>query len=262
MPPHGRGESILGGSGSSGSGPTLQAIVSDEEQTQQAGRGKGGGRRTKSAAYGTLETIMSSSRSSDEDKSRKKPAAVLAEEIRGRAVKKEQEGSKSQQNAPAVAGEPEASAPIVTRHVRSKSATFASIIIDNAQAFQREAATSLVSPISLISEPARPRTSTADLGNIPIIAEDFRLGPTSLPSVVPTKSYLPRNLSMSSTSKPPYLRPTILGSISSWLPWNKPIDLENLPGRSRRRSHAEGSLRELLKSTQHDGKGKSVDRGG
>jgi hypothetical protein len=261
MPPHGRGEPIILGAGANGGGPTLQAIGSDDEQTRHVGRGSRMGRRTKSAAYGTLETIMSSSRSSDEDKTRKKPAAVIAEEVRGRAAKKELETALNKDKVED-AVEPEPAEPRPVKHVRSKSATFASMIIDNAQGFKNEATTNLISPTSLISEPARPQTSTAEFDNIPTSDESAPFSSPTLQSLVSPKPSLIRNESMASTLRPDEPRLSILGSLGSWLPWKRPAGLETFQDRMRSGSHAEGSLRELLKSTDYDRKGKRVDRAG
>jgi hypothetical protein len=264
MPPHGRGDVSLVGPGVNAGGPTLQAIASDDDQTRHTIRGSRTGRRTKSAAYGTLETIMSSSRSSEEDKSRKKPAAVLAEEVRGRAAKKGLESVQSKQAAVEVPLDVETMASRPTKHVRSKSATFASMIIDNAHGSKNEAATSLVSPISLISGPARPQTSTADLENIPTIDGEAAFSFPTLQSMISSKPALIRNESMvsSATLRPEKPRSTTFGSISSWLPWSRPAGFGGLQERMRSGSHAEGSLRDLLKASEYDRKGKGVDRAG
>ncbi|KAH6850766.1 hypothetical protein B0I37DRAFT_120887 [Chaetomium sp. MPI-CAGE-AT-0009] len=76
--------------GHSNAGPTLQAITSDDENTARSShsRRRNAGAKRRSVAYGTLETIMSSSRSSEEDKSKKKSAAELVGEVRGRAARK------------------------------------------------------------------------------------------------------------------------------------------------------------------------------
>ncbi|XXH00383.1 Asparagine-rich protein (ARP protein) [Hypoxylon texense] len=91
--PQGSGSGFVGPSAVSSSsrpslpmGPTLQAISSDDEQTGPVQKKRRSIARRRSVAYGTLETIMSSSRSSDEDKCRKKPAAEIVEEVRGRAA--------------------------------------------------------------------------------------------------------------------------------------------------------------------------------
>jgi hypothetical protein len=264
MPPHGRGEAIMQSVGlgvgphAIAGGPTLQAVGSDDEHARPVGRLRSG-RRTKSAAYGTLETIMSSSRSSEEDKSEKKPAAVLAEEVRGRAAKKEIVPSNKDLDNPKLP-EPVEQRP---KHVRSKSASFASMIIDNAQGFKNDTPTQLISPTSLISEPARPQTSTAaDLRHVPVFGESEAY--TSLNShKFGSKPTMIRNESRASTLRHELKRkPSLLDSISSWLPWgrNPPVAVGNQPGRMRSASHAEGSLRELLKSTDLDQKGKGVDR--
>ncbi|KAH6626415.1 hypothetical protein B0J18DRAFT_140498 [Chaetomium sp. MPI-SDFR-AT-0129] len=73
---------------STGGGPTLQAITSDDENPARLHSRRRAGTKRRSAAYGTLETIMSSSRSSEEDKSKKKSAAELVTEVRGRAARK------------------------------------------------------------------------------------------------------------------------------------------------------------------------------
>jgi len=266
MPPHGRGEPILHNVGlgvgpHAVGGPTLQAIGSDDEQTRPVGRGSRGGRRTKSVAYGTLETIMSSSRSSDEDKSKKKPAAVIAEEVRGRAAKKELEAASKKDAEAAIEAGPANERP--SNHVRSKSASFASMIIDNAQGSKHDATTQLLSPTSLISEPARPQTSTAtDLETVTVFEAAQYTSP-ALSSFTAPK--LIRNESIASTIRPePEGRPSILGSLGSWLPWTKNSGSSNdiFQGRNRSTSYAEGSLRELLKSKDFDRKGKAVDRTG
>ena len=268
MPPHGRGEPILqrvglGVSSQAGpGGPTLQAIVSDDEGPRHMGRGSRGGRRTKSVAYGTLETIMSSSRSSEEEKSKKKPAAVLAEEVRGRAARKELKTQKSTRPEDVSEATAEQSPP---KHTRSRSATFASIIIDNAQGF-KEATPIAIPPTSLISEPARPQTSTAmDFDTMPVFDDTEQERSPTLYSLMSSSPGILRHESMSSTLRPePEPRSTLFGSLGSWLPWSRsPGQGENsFPGRMRSASHAEGSLRELLKSTDVDRKGKGVDRTG
>ncbi|KAH7371890.1 hypothetical protein BKA64DRAFT_587290 [Cadophora sp. MPI-SDFR-AT-0126] len=269
MPPHGRGEPILQnvglGVGHHGhhavGGPTLQAIGSDDEQTRPVGRGSRGGRRTKSAAYGTLETIMSSSRSSDEDKTKKKPAAVIAEEVRGRAAKKELQAASKKSAEEAIEAGPAVERP--SKHVRSKSASFASMIIDNAQGSKHDASAQVLSPTSLISEPARPQTSTAtDLETVTVFEADQYISP-ALSSFTAPK--LIRNESIASTLRPePEGRSSILGNLGAWLPWTKNSVSSNdiFQGRNRSTSHAEGSLRDLLKSKEFDRKGKAVDRTG
>jgi hypothetical protein len=254
MPPHGQGEAIIAAAGPSGGGPTLQAISSDDEHTRQVRRS--GGRRTRSAAYGTLETIMSSSRSSDEDKSKKKPAAVLAEEVRGRAAKK-QLNAKKNDTGEVVDSETTQSSP--TKRVRSKSTSFASMMIDNAESFRHDPASNTASPELLISEPARPQTSIALLANVRSFGESSQSA-----SIQPLVFRRPAwtRASPATQASEPNAGSSILESLSSWLPWaRQPPNIGSqdriTPGLI---SHAEGSLRELLRSTDSDVKGKAIDR--
>jgi hypothetical protein len=262
MPPHGRGESFLSGAvpsgpSSSNGGPTLQAVGSDDEPGRQIGRGSRGGRRAKSAAYGTLETIMSSSRSSEEDNTKKKPAAVLAEEVRGRATMKAiVADSKPHVEEPTAANSTQRPG-----HVRSKSATFASVVIDTAQGSRHDATSQALPASSLISEPARPQTSRpSDLVSVPVLG-DPPATPT-LQSLMSLKPAMIQNESRVATQKAEAApKPTILKSLGSWLPWNK-SQQANFPTKRRSTSHAEGSLRDLLRVTESDSKGKGVDRTG
>ncbi|KAI9651105.1 hypothetical protein NHQ30_001142 [Ciborinia camelliae] len=265
-PPHGSGDRIpqIGiASGADLGVPTLQAVDPDDNPTRNLARSSRGSRRGKSVAYGTLETIMSSSRSSDEDKSRKKPAAVLEDEVRGREASKEVEVSPPSSNMieEAVAPEaiPERRPP--SKHIRSRSATFASMIIDNAQSFKQEQKPQVASPTFLISQPARPQTSAADFEHMPAFDELLPTRPSTFHGLTLPKPTLIRNESIASTLRPETSpRSSILGSLSSWLPWGKPPSpIQTFQGRARSGSHAEGSLRSLLRSTDIDRKGKAVD---
>ncbi|KAJ8061740.1 hypothetical protein OCU04_009537 [Sclerotinia nivalis] len=265
-PPHGSGDRIpqIGtASGVDLGVSTLQAVEPDQTPTRHFTRSSRGSRRGKSVAYGTLETIMSSSRSSDEDKSRKKPAAVLEDEVRGRAARKEVEVSPSSSE---VIGDSVAPGTISERqpphkHVRSKSATFASMIIDNAQSFKQEHKPQVASPTFLISEPARPQTSAADLEHMPAFDKHTPNRPYTFHEMTLPKPTLIRNESIASTLRPETSpRSSILSNLSSWLPWSKPPSpVRTFQGRARSGSHAEGSLRSLLRSTDIDRRGKNVD---
>lgn len=267
MPPHGHGEPFLqrvglGVNTTSGSGPTLQAIFSDDEGSRPMERRSRGGRRTKSVAYGTLETIMSSSRSSDEDKTKKKPAAVIAEEVRGRASKKEIEAALTT-NIDVDGGlEARFAERSTLKHTRSRSATFASMIIDNAQGFKNDISSHPIPQTSLISEPARPQTSiTTDMGSMPALDEIEQARSPTLHSFMLSRAGTNRHASMSSTLRPELeTRPSIFGGFGSWLPWSRSPAGVNYSESAKNRSHAEGKLRELLKSADIDRKGKGVDR--
>ncbi|CAL3970110.1 hypothetical protein PZA11_006402 [Diplocarpon coronariae] len=268
MPPHGRGEAVLQtvGLGVASKpvvgGPSLQAIGSDDEQPRHVG--KRSGRRSKSVAYGTLETIMSSSRSSEEDKSKKKPAAVIAEDVLARAAEKELQAAASKEEAADNAIESGKPPERPSKHGRSKSASFASLVIDNAHGSKLDASSHFVSPASLLSEPACPQTSTASgLENGPVF-ESYQYKSSRLQSLMSPKTTMIRNNeSIASTLRPEgEHQSSILGNIGSWLPWSRHATTSNqvFQGRKGGDFNAEGSLRDLLRSTNLDQKGKSVDR--
>lgn len=263
MPPHGDGDPFLlqrTGNTVQAGGPTLEAIASDDEQPRHSGRPSRGGRqRTKSMAYGTLETIYSSSKSSEEEKTKKKPAKEIAEEVRGRAIKKASlvpdTTNGSPIDGPAVKNLSNVSPR--PRHTRSQSASFASILIDSAHGFKGDAASRLISPAALVSEPARPQTSIAEQ-DLSVLEDSSTIGSATMPSLI-------RQESMASTLRPASnARPSVFSNLASWLQWGRPVEtpLESNTGGSRLQSHAEGSLRELLKATNSDRKGKAVDRVG
>ncbi|KAI1192070.1 hypothetical protein F5B17DRAFT_380732 [Nemania serpens] len=90
--PHGSGAGFVQGGAASmvtalpahnDGDPTLQATPIEDERAGTNHRRRAAA-RTRSTAYGTLETIISSSRSSDEDSSKTKSAAGLAAQVRGR----------------------------------------------------------------------------------------------------------------------------------------------------------------------------------
>jgi hypothetical protein len=263
MPPHGDGDPFLlhtTGNAVQVGGPTLEAIASDDEQPRHSGRPPRGGRqRTKSMAYGTLETIYSSSKSSEEEKTKKKPAKEIAEEVRGRAIKKASVVP-DLINGSAIDGPAAGHLPAVSprpKHARSQSASFASMLIDSTHGAKGDATSRLLSPAALISEPARPQTSRAE--------QDLSILEDASTIASATMSPLTRHESMASTLLPTSnTRPSMFSNLSSWLPWSRPMDTtseSNAEGR-RNPSHAEGSLRELLKATDADRKGKAVDRTG
>lgn len=272
MPPHGRGEQFFQPVSQvhpvQGQlvGPTLQAIGSDDEQPRLASRSSKTGRRARSAAYGTLETIMSSSRSSDEDKSSKKPAAVLADEVRGRAAARSETAVEP---SPPVVGlkQRAKTEPLTkpsTRQVRSRSATFASIVIDNAQGGKHKSDYQSAPIVSLVSEPSRPQTSgviTLDVvSNIDRRPQTSVAGPLDINS---PRSIINNDSTVPSSHLKNEERTSLLSNLSAWLLWGKRSENQksSIQGRARALSHAEGSLREILKSSEIDIKGKGADRG-
>ncbi|KAI0597973.1 hypothetical protein F4775DRAFT_202370 [Biscogniauxia sp. FL1348] len=158
--PHGSGAGFMASLASSGlpvpSGPTLQAISSDEEHTSTRHTRRRSIVRPKSVAYGTLETIISSSRSSDENKSKNQSAAEIAAAVRGRLT-----GPGQEEDGSANSTEAQASNEGQDKQLRPRPTLFAASIIDNSRnPIRGEGDTPC---FSLVSEPARPETSRSHL---------------------------------------------------------------------------------------------------
>lgn len=254
--PHGSGASFLaaGDQSQDSQGPTLQAISSDDERNmkRRGGRRPIGVRRN-SRAMGTLETIMSSSRSSDEDRSKKKSAADIAEEVRGRAARKGSRhgSSKSSQSDPEEDQPPEEDVPLrVPRTRRSGSlalidGTRMSLVLTDTNASQNSA-------MGLLSGPAQPQTSSSQLEIRTSPEQPYKEHRTKRTKTkVTTSEGFAQPLVHGSISPidPPYHRSSIMSTLSDWIHWRVPDPLPAPQGR------AEGSLRELLRSTDVKGKG-------
>lgn len=282
--PHGSGAAFLATAGPSSSsgrrrgnngssqahamgGPTLQAINSDDDDhTGRGHRKRRSGARRRSVAYGTLETIMSSSRSSEEEKVKKKSAAEIAEEVRGRAMRKDPgragSGSGSGSGSTALGESGSGSGPQpgpIKNLARKKSASFATAVMDNntRHAGQSDVTSPRGSASALVSEPARPQTSSSHLqtrtapddgglGNIqPATAQSAEL----LEAVA---GLLPHAEDLRPLGGGP-------GSWGSWIPWRGAGTGGTSPTRDGKTSHAEGSLRQLLKTIDGKDKGKAVE---
>ncbi|KAH6892275.1 hypothetical protein B0T10DRAFT_457985 [Thelonectria olida] len=251
--PHGSGTSFMasGDQAQDSQGPTLQAISSDDERNiKRRGRRPIGVRRN-SRAMGTLETIMSSSRSSDEDRSKKKSAADIAEEVRGRAAKKGSRhgSSKSSQSDPEENQTiEEDSPPRFPRTRRSGSlalidGTRMSLILTDTNAPQN---------IGLLSEPAQPQTSSSQLEirtGYEQLHKERRTKRTKTKVATSEGSTQPLVHGSISPVDPPYHRNSIMSTLSDWMHW-RAADSSPMP-----QGRAEGSLRELLRSTDVKGKG-------
>jgi len=288
--PHGSGESFLAAVSAPNlqqppQGPTLQAVSSDDErQMARHGRRRRPGMRRRSVAVGTLETIMSSSRSSEEDKSKKhKSAAEIAEDVRNRAAARKGSGSSSPvsstegdatasgENAPTAKPEDtsgEAGQETQQVQPRRKSVSLAAVVIENTRQHGittatitttgttasrgRSASSPKASAPGLISEPARPQTSTNYLEIRPVADQSAASGDAATSAKLKTKGESHNNTATAQQQG-------ILSNLTGWI-WWRPAT----PGASGpKTSHAEGSLRELLKSSEEDKgdvKGKGVER--
>ncbi|KAH7318493.1 hypothetical protein B0I35DRAFT_244245 [Stachybotrys elegans] len=253
--PHGSGTAFLSPSSHEAPGPTLQAISSDDERVMRRQKKRRNGARRRSRAMGTLETIMSSSRSSDEERSAKRSAAEIAEEVRGRAARKH-----SDESSPTVSTDstfndehsPEIDA-LRKPNPGKKSASLALIEGKRQGLSHGDESNPRSSNPGLVSEPAMPQASTSQLeirtGSDEPHHEHYTYQGTRPVPVYTNKTYEQKE--SVSTEGGLAAAPGLLASLSAWMPWRT-----NTTTNSQAR--AEGTLRELLRST--DVKGKGVTR--
>ncbi|KAH8888882.1 hypothetical protein GQ53DRAFT_767435 [Thozetella sp. PMI_491] len=274
---HGRSNSL--------GGPTLQAIGSDDERRRR----RGGGRR-RSVAYGTLETIMSSSGSSGEAKSKKKPAAEIAAEVRGRAAGQKNSANSAGSGSGSASGlgsnatnfssgtlEAGLAADGRTQDAeqsklaRKKSTSFATAVIGSHNT-HKDLASPRGSTAALVGEPAQPRTSTSHIEIQTADAFADSASSSTGSSSPRNRERLEAHFSVKSEHEAELEEfPRIstgpsngglLSSLSSWVPWRAPAGSEHIMpiGQRGASSHAEGSLRQLLRSAEPPapGKGKTV----
>ncbi|KAH8652321.1 hypothetical protein BX600DRAFT_472305 [Xylariales sp. PMI_506] len=292
--PHSSGTGFLASASSSSSrhqaagGPTLQAISSDDEQNSTRHRKRRSGARRRSAAYGTLETIMSSSRSSEEDKSKKKSAQELADEVRGRASRHHNGGSGSSRSS---AGDTQSNENSTRSVARKKSTSFATAMLDSTrhQGPTGDVMSPRASGTALVSEPAKPKTSGSHL-EIRTTQDDVaasRVYAHHEPPGEPSHPVISGSMAAAAISSPEEPRPPsslgLLSGFGSWIPWRggggggggsgsvsdrvvvTEVAAADTKGGTKRnpKSYAEGSLRDLLKSTDGspaDLKTKTVER--
>lgn len=278
--PHGSGTGFLSTSGSSAArgaqapmGPTLQAIPSDDEQsTTRQKRRRGAAARRKSAAHSTLETIMSSSRSSEEDKSKKKSAQELTDDVRGRASRKRKDGGSGSASSYSGEEEPSPSSPGNADGCRKsvsrrKSSSFATAVMDSTRQSQGgDWSSPRASGAALVGEPAKPETSHSHLE----IRTSQEPGVDSHPpeaSAEPSRAVLSASVAAADITSPeePRGQSRLLAGFSSWIPWRgssvTEVASSDTKGGAKSKSYAEGTLRELLRSSEAsplDTKGKGI----
>lgn len=285
--PHGSGSSFISAVPSSvrrrghaknshnQSGPTLQAIQSDDDDNSASARShrkrRSTGRR-RSAAYGTLETIMSSSRSSEEDKTKKKSASELADEVRGRASSHPDRSVSSSSITDDRIRNVLRDGDNYKKVTRKRSKSFANAIIHadtTKNHTSGEAASPHTSSAALVSEPSMPQTSSSHL--------EIRTTSNELFGDASTQGSQPESQDGSERTVAQYLQSLtpkddprvsssgLISGFGNWVPWKAASSGATAipqPGpASTNPSHAEGSLRELLKTVDvKDKKGKSVER--
>lgn len=242
-------------------GPTLQAIqLGDESGSARSHRKRRSGGRRRSAAYGTLETIMSSSRSSEEDKSKKKSAAEIAEGVRGRSASKSSGSASGSPATDTAAGKATFQVKPARLLARKKSSSFANAILQ-ADSTKHQVAGQTTSPRSsaaaLLSDPALPQTSASHLEIRTTPVDGYTL--ESQPQFQDSSGAV-ESLSANDPRTPGNVR--LIPGLRSWVPWRTLSSTTATLSQATTLaspSHAEGSLRELLKTV--DGKkGKSVER--
>lgn len=254
------------------SGPTLQAIQSDEDDNSASARShrkrRNTGRR-RSGAYSTLETIMSSSRSSEEDKTKKKSAAELTDQVRGRASPKPgPSGRKSPASSTKSDGagkKDEDSSKNLTRK-RSKSFANAIILADTTKNQPTGEASPRNSSAALVSEPSKPQTSSSHL--------EIRTTPNELFGDASTQGSQPDQSDSSDQTvtqllqsltprEEPAATSSLMSGLGNWVPFKAAFSNVAATSSSGATpgspSHAEGSLRELLKTVDDKQKGKSAE---
>ncbi|KAJ4268334.1 hypothetical protein NW762_002397 [Fusarium torreyae] len=255
--PHGSGSAFVSGGTESqeAQGPTLQAVSSDDERNIKGSRKRPMGVRRNSRAMGTLETIMSSSRSSDEDKSKKKSAAEIAEEVRGRATQKgsSRHGSSSPSDDDGANEIAVLEEEVPQRTPRQRRSGSLALIDGNRLSMHlNDVDLNRSTAAGLVSEPALPQTSSSQL-EIRTTPETMHKEHLSGPSK--TKPAATEGLdqpvvhgSMSSVEAS-NSRNNFISTLSGWMSWRSPDSSPAPKGR------AEGSLRELLKTRDFKGKG-------
>ncbi|KAI0969839.1 hypothetical protein F4678DRAFT_463165 [Xylaria arbuscula] len=243
-------------------GPTLQAISIDDEHG-----GSNQGRRVlvrrRSAAYGTLETIISSSRSSDDDRSKRKSAAEIAAQVRGRVPHSSAEDGSTAQ----ASSEPHGQG---TNNFPKPRPTLAAAILDHSRAQTYHSPNPQpprTSSTSLVSEPAIPETSHSHLVSATtseaFSREIVNIGPSA-------KEQISASVSKSTAVVAGAIleerrdQAGLLGGFRFSMPWKGASvtgvpSTDQKPGRTK--SYAEGTLRQLLKITESSSSrgGKSAD---
>ncbi|KAL7925495.1 hypothetical protein ACQKWADRAFT_224525 [Trichoderma austrokoningii] len=250
--PHGSGASFLHPSAQSNDsqGPTLQAVSAEDEQSVAAASSSSTRRkrhmaRRSSRAVGTLETIISSSRSSDEEQqqaSRKKSAAEIAEQVRGRSAQKSSGHSSASSSSSGTLDD----AP------KKSSSSLALIDASTRQGVAVDSPRT--SATGLVSEPAQPQESTSQL-EIRTATSDVVEGRPVVVKDTPHHAKQ-RSLSVAKGAITAIGTDTasggILSIINGWMPWRPSSPFIH------HRGLAEGSLRELLRSTEPKGKGPEI----
>ena len=199
---------------------------------------------------GTLETIMSSSRSSDEDKTKKKSASEIADEVRGRAVRKESGHSSPSASSRGTSDDPdtpeaEASAK---HHARRASGSLALIDGSKQSLPAGDGSNRRASATGLLSELALPQASTSqlELRTTEQAHESAHDGKHKTTPAPPADGNAPPVKGSISSVQDDGTGSRFMAALSSWVAWGQS---------GKQEGRAEGSLRHLLKTTDFKAKG-------
>ncbi|PTB68026.1 hypothetical protein BBK36DRAFT_1167312 [Trichoderma citrinoviride] len=250
--PHGSGTSFYNASAHNDiQGPTLQVVSADDEYSVGASaRRRRRMARRNSRAVGTLETIISTSRSSDEEQpGRKKTASEIAEEVRGRTAQKSSSHS-------------------------SASSSSSGTLDERRDAYQEDAAPKKSSTSLALIDPSTrhtgaaidsPRTSATGLLEIRTApGEPHEEPPATL--LVKETPLPPKQVGLSvakgaiTHTKTDTAGGGILSMIHGWMPWrpSSTSTHHHHHHQQQQKGLAEGSLRELLKTAEPKGKGHEI----
>ncbi|KAI1823133.1 hypothetical protein F4861DRAFT_531747 [Xylaria intraflava] len=235
-------------------GPTLQAISIDDASTSQEGRAT---MRRRSTAYGTLETIMSSSRSSEEDGDKTKSAAEIAAQVRGRIQRLNPDGSGA---SSAHSTEAQASGELCDKRTKKSSRTrptLAAAILGHSRAHGRSdpppPRSRWASGTVLVGDPAVPETSHNHLVSS-TTAEGLSCGYKNTGPVAKEQTLVSVSNSVAAAAIAVPEEPKdplgLLGGFRFSIPWKGTFaaDIHSAGQKSgKTESYAEGALRQLLK---------------
>ncbi|KAI1630802.1 hypothetical protein F4809DRAFT_635275 [Biscogniauxia mediterranea] len=249
--PHGSGAGFMASLASSAlpvpSGPTLRAISSDEEHTSTRHTKRRSIVRPRSVAYSTLETIISSRRSSDDDRGKNQSAAEITADVRGRLA-----GSGREENGSANSTEAQASNEGQDQQLRPRPTLFVASIIDSSRnPIRGEGNTPC---FSLVSEPARPEISRSHLVSR-TLAENASVEDCthkSPPQPAPL-AILSESVAAAAIASPeePRDQASLLSGLSSWISGKGAVaSMTAVRKDGKNDSYAEGTLRGLLKTTK------------
>ncbi|KAM3513665.1 hypothetical protein MY11210_002676 [Beauveria gryllotalpidicola] len=265
--PHGSGTKfVVGGQhGPENHGPTLQAVTSDDETNTRTERKRRLGGRRNSRAMGTLETIMSSSRSSDEDHSKKESAAEIADDVHGRVLTKTSHHASPTGSTTSAQGRPPQDPPKQRPAVKhTLSSSLALIDGTNKTTTPSSADSDICAPhsapaVSLVGEPAllqpctsqlevHTATSAANMATVTDMVSAASRGRPHTHHAAADRSSnpLPRPAARGPVSLVDGATATglLLSTLAGWIPWSSgaPTDVA-----APQQGRAVGSLRSLLR---------------